>query len=194
MYMKSATWEGAAWVTTRSSPARSGRWLEHSRSNALNVELRAGSPAASRRGEASTTHTRHVESVHTVKPWPKPCLPHTDQNTPDHAHKPRTGAFISVHLHAPPLDVVVAHAACRPSEAILEALGGLSMQDPANELRRITLLRGWVNRPQEGGRRKCGGVSVLRYSSSSGVEARPSISLRCGWRPKRAITSRAPLA
>jgi hypothetical protein len=103
MYTKSATWEGAACVTTRSSPARSGRWLEHSRSNALNVKLRAGSPAASRRGATSTTHTRHVESVHTVKPWPKPCLPHTDQNTPDHAHKPRTGAFISVHLHAPPL-------------------------------------------------------------------------------------------
>jgi hypothetical protein len=146
MYTKSATWEGAAWVTTRSSPARSGRWLEHSRSNALNVELRAGSPAASRRGEASTTHTRHVGSVHTVKPWPKPCLPHTDQNTPDHAHKSRTGAFISVHLHAPPLDVVVAHAACRPSEAILEALGGLSMQDPANELPRIPIPRTSVNK------------------------------------------------
>src|SRR5215210_8633649 len=56
------------------------------------------------------------------------------------------------------------------------------------EVRRICLLRTRVNRPQEGGRRKCGGVSVLRYSSSSGVEARPSISLRCGWRPKRAIT------
>ncbi len=39
-----------------------------------------------------------------------------------------------------------------------------------------------------------GGVSVLRYFSSSGVEVRPSISLRCGWRPKRAMTSRAALA
>jgi hypothetical protein len=54
--------------------------------------------------------------------------------------------------------------------------------------------RTWVNRPQKGGRRLWGGVSVLKYSSSSGVEVRPSISLRCGWRPKRAITSRAPSA
>src|SRR5918998_1663366 len=63
-----------------------------------------------------------------------------------------------------------------------------------NELPGIHLLGTWVNRTQEGGRRMWGGVSVLRYSSSSGVEVRPSISLRCGWRPKRAITSRAPLA
>jgi hypothetical protein len=77
---------------------------------------------------------------------------------------------------------------------VLRPCGPGGMHDPANQLRRISLLRGWVNRPQEGGRRKCGGVSVLRYSSSSGVEARPSISLRCGWRPKRAITSRAPLS
>jgi hypothetical protein len=47
---------------------------------------------------------------------------------------------------------------------------------------------------EEGGRRKCGGVSVLRYSSSSDVEGRPSISLRCGCRPKRAMTSRVVLA
>jgi hypothetical protein len=39
-----------------------------------------------------------------------------------------------------------------------------------------------------------GGVSVLRYSNSPGVDSRPSISLRCGWRPKRAMTSRAALA
>ena len=37
-----------------------------------------------------------------------------------------------------------------------------------------------------------GGVLASKYSSASGVEVRPSISLRCGWRPKRAITSRAP--
>src|SRR5215213_4852744 len=47
---------------------------------------------------------------------------------------------------------------------------------------------------QKGGWRRCGGVSVLRYSSSSGVEVRPSISLRCGWRPKRAMTLRVALA
>jgi hypothetical protein len=31
-------------------------------------------------------------------------------------------AFIWLHFHAPPLDVVVARAVCRSSEAILEAL------------------------------------------------------------------------
>ena len=69
---KSATWEAAAWMPTTSSPARSTRCGEHSRSNVLNVELRLGSPAASRRARASTTHTRPVESVPTVKPRPKP--------------------------------------------------------------------------------------------------------------------------
>jgi hypothetical protein len=56
-----------------------------------------------------------------------------------------TGAFIWLHLHAP-LDVVVAHAMCRPSEAILEALGGLYMQDCRYELRRIPLLGISVNK------------------------------------------------
>ena len=37
---------------------------------------------------------------------------------------------------------------------------------------------------QAGSRRMWGGISVLRYSSSSGVDTRPSISLRCGWRPR----------
>jgi uncharacterized protein len=77
MCAKSATWEGAAWVRTRSSPARSSRWWEHSRSNVLNVELRQGSPAANRRGNPSMIHTRLGESVSTVKPWPKPWVPHT---------------------------------------------------------------------------------------------------------------------
>src|SRR5918994_494111 len=54
-------------------------------------------------------------------------------------------AFIWLHFHAPPLDVVVAHAVCRSSEAILEALGGLYMQDCRYELRRIPLLRTGVN-------------------------------------------------
>src|SRR5215211_3867571 len=104
MCAKSATWEGAAWMPTRSSPAKSGRCGEHSRSNVLNVELRQGSPAANRRGEAPTTHTKPAESVPTVKPWPKPWVPHTDQNSPVHAHKPRTGAFISLQIN-PPQDV-----------------------------------------------------------------------------------------
>jgi hypothetical protein len=71
-----------------------------------------------------------------------------------HAHKPRrrTGSFICVHVHAPPLDVVVAHAACRLSEAILGALGGLYMQDCRYELPRIPLLRGWVNKGKKAGR------------------------------------------
>src|SRR5215218_7891839 len=82
MCAKSATWKVAAWVRTRSSPARSGRWWEHSQSNVLNVELRPGSPAANRRGNPGTTHTRLAESVRTVKPWPKPWMPHTDENAP----------------------------------------------------------------------------------------------------------------
>src|SRR5215218_1897324 len=56
------------------------------------------------------------------------------------------GAFIWLHLHALPLDVVVANAARRPSEAILEALGGLDMQDCRYELRRIPLPRTPVNK------------------------------------------------
>jgi hypothetical protein len=51
-----------------------------------------------------------------------------------------------VHLHAPPLYVVVAHAVCRPSEAILEALGGLYMQDCRYELPRISILGTSVNK------------------------------------------------
>src|SRR5215210_1195308 len=70
MYAKSASGEGAVWVRTRSSPARSASMWEHSQSNVLNVALRPGSPAASRRGRASTTHTSPAESVRTLKPWP----------------------------------------------------------------------------------------------------------------------------
>ena len=51
-----------------------------------------------------------------------------------------------LELHAPPLDVLVAEAAWGPLEAILEALGGQSMQDPASEFRRIHLLGDSVNR------------------------------------------------
>jgi hypothetical protein len=80
--LKTATWGGAVWVLTRSSPARSDRWWEHSRSNVLNVELRQGLPAAKRRGNPSTIHTRPAESVRTVKPW----VPHTNKNIPVHAH------------------------------------------------------------------------------------------------------------
>ena len=36
---------------------------------------------------------------------------------------PRSGAFISVHLHAPPQHVDPAHAACGPAEANLAPLG-----------------------------------------------------------------------
>jgi hypothetical protein len=50
-----------------------------------------------------------------------------------------------VHLHAPPLDVVVAHTACRRLEATVAALGGRSMHDPASELPRIPLPRTRVN-------------------------------------------------
>src|SRR5215213_5788899 len=64
------------------------------------------------------------------------------------------GAFFLLHLHAPPLDVVVAHAAARPSEGILEALGGLYMHDSANELRRIPLPRTPLNKGKKSGDRR----------------------------------------
>src|SRR5215203_3257313 len=95
---------------------------------------------------------------------------------------------MSVHLGASQLSAC--HVSMLPPY-------GAQRDLPRSRLRespRIYLLGTWVNRPQEGGRRMWGGVSVLRYSSSSGVEVRPSISLRCGWRPNRAITSRAALA
>jgi hypothetical protein len=120
------TWEGAAWVRTRSSPARSGRWWEHSRSNVLNVELRPGSPAASRRGKLSTTHTRPAESVRTLKPWPKPWVPHTDQNTPVHAHNNQDR---SIHLSASACSTT----RCRPSPRGLKGLtaGCIDTDPPA---------------------------------------------------------------
>jgi len=73
-------------------------------------------------------------------------------STIHNTHAPRTEAFIWLHLHAPPLDVVVAHAACRTSEAILAALRGGYMQDRASELRRITIPRTWVNKGKKKGR------------------------------------------
>jgi hypothetical protein len=98
------TWEGGAWVTTRSSPARSGRSGEHSRSNVLNVELRPGSPAANRRGKASTTHTRPAESLRTLKPWPKPWAPLIPTRTPRSTHispggPEHSSACIFMHHH-----------------------------------------------------------------------------------------------
>src|SRR5687768_6292304 len=67
-------------------------------------------------------------------------------------YAPRTEAFIWLHLHAPPLDVVVAHAACRPSEGLISPLGGLFMQDFRYELPRITIPRTPVNRGKKRGR------------------------------------------
>jgi hypothetical protein len=54
-----------------------------------------------------------------------------------------------------------------------------------------TTLASAVNKAQEMGRRRCGGV---RYSTASGVESRPTISLRREWRPKRAMRPRAALS
>jgi hypothetical protein len=44
------------------------------------------------------SHKEPAESVPTRKPWPKPWVPHTDQNSPVHAHKPRT-VFISLQIN-----------------------------------------------------------------------------------------------
>jgi hypothetical protein len=61
---------------------------------------------------------------------------------------PQPKAFIWLHFHAPPLHVVVVYAARRPSQAILEALRGLYMQDCRYELPRIYIPRTSVNSPQ----------------------------------------------
>ena len=102
-------------MSTRSSLARSGRWWEHSRSNVLNVELRPGSPAASQRGAASTTHTRPAESVRMLKPWPKPWAPHTDQNT-------------TYTLYSVPHDLYVVHVD-EGDESWLETNGGQGLSE-----------------------------------------------------------------
>src|SRR5215208_6502164 len=69
----------------------------------LNVELRPGSPAANRRGKASTTHTRPAESLRTVKPWPKPWAPLIPTRTPRSTHiragPEQSSACISIHHH-----------------------------------------------------------------------------------------------
>src|SRR5215216_5270752 len=81
------------------------------------------------------------------------------------------GAFIWLHLHALPLDVVVANAARRPSEAILEALGGQYMQDCRYEFRRIYLPRTPVNKGKEKGRGSMTGPVTVREQAP--VAARP---------------------
>src|SRR5215217_993383 len=88
-------------------------------------------------------------------------------------------AFIWLHLHAPPLNVVVAHAACRTSEAILAALRGGYMQDPASELRRIPLLRRWVN-SADAALKPLGASRSLRPSQARNLLPPPSLpGLRC---------------
>src|SRR5215211_4242777 len=52
---------------------------------------------------------------------------------------------MSSDLYAPPRHVDLAHAAWRTLVAIVAALGGRSMHDPANELRRIRILSTTVN-------------------------------------------------
>src|SRR5215211_9170149 len=72
---------------------------------------------------------------------------HTPTGTPRSTHiRARTGVFVCLHLHAPPQHVDPRPAAGRPAEAILAALEGESMQDPASELRRISLPRTPVNK------------------------------------------------
>jgi len=53
-------------------------------------------------------------------------------------------SLVSLHIHPTPQDVDLRHEACKALEAILAPLGGRSMHDRANGLRRIPLLRGWV--------------------------------------------------
>jgi hypothetical protein len=146
MCAKSATdGEGAAWVSTRNLPARSGSMWGHSRSNVLNVGLRPALPAANRRGKASTTHTRLAESVRTLKPWPWPTPPRADRNTPVHSHKTQDRR---IRLPASSCTTPTCRSPCRGVKGLRShprSSQERSMQDPASELRRISLLRGWMN-------------------------------------------------
>src|SRR5918994_7686210 len=59
------------------------------------------------------------------------------------------GAFVSLHIYSAPLGVVVGCATWRRLEGRLAAVEGLSIQDPASELRGIPLPRceypgGWL--------------------------------------------------
>jgi hypothetical protein len=56
--------------------------------------------------------------------------------------------FTSSDLYAPPQHVDPFHAAGVTSEGVLAPLGGRTMPDPANQLRRILLLGNMVNKPQ----------------------------------------------
>jgi hypothetical protein len=53
---------------------------------------------------------------------------------------------MSADLYAAPQHVGLTHVAQVAPEAILEALRARSMQDPASELRRITILRTPLNK------------------------------------------------
>src|SRR5215207_165716 len=57
------------------------------------------------------------------------------------------GLFTTSDLYATPQHVVLSHAAGVASEGILSLLGVGSMQDRANELRRIPLLGTSMNKP-----------------------------------------------
>src|SRR5215208_2078097 len=61
------------------------------------------------------------------------------------------GSSILLHVYPAPQHVVSTYAACVASEALLAALRGRSMQDPAYELRRIPLPRTPVNRGKNEG-------------------------------------------
>ena len=65
---------------------------------------------------------------------------------------PRCSIFTSSDLYAPPQHVDPLHSAWWASEAILTALRGRNMQDPASELRRTPLPRTPVNKGKREGR------------------------------------------
>ena len=56
------------------------------------------------------------------------------------------GLSTPTNLYAPPLHVGPARVAQVAARAVLEALRGSTMQYAENRLRRIPLLRGWVNK------------------------------------------------
>src|SRR5215204_2196921 len=72
--------------------------------------------------------------------------PHAERNTPDHAHKSQDR---SIRLPASSCTTTICRSPSRGVDGLRShprASRGRSMQDPASELPRIHLLRGWVNK------------------------------------------------
>ena len=117
------------------------RWDEHTLCNGQLKGPPVLGPPASIMGSELPPYVRGSDP----SLWPAP-MPqgvsyvHTCAGSVHKTSRARADAFILLHVHGPPLDVVVAHATRRPSEGLISPLGGPYMQDCRYELLRIPLL------------------------------------------------------